>query len=109
MIDVWRRSGAEFALIVATLLAILILPIEQGVGIGIILSLLHGVWTTTRARTVEFERIPGTSIWWPATPWSAAKTCAGRARHRAAGAAFVPQRLRLPTGDQGAAASAARG
>ena len=30
-----------------------------------ILSLLHGVWTTTRARLVEFERIPGTSIWWP--------------------------------------------
>jgi len=29
------------------------------------LSLTHGVWTTTRARLVEFERIPGTSIWWP--------------------------------------------
>jgi len=26
---------------------------------------LHGVWTTTRARVVEFARIPGTSIWWP--------------------------------------------
>jgi MFS superfamily sulfate permease-like transporter len=65
MIDVWRRSGAEFALVVATMLALLVLPIEQGVAIGVILSLLHGVWTTTRARLVEFERIPGTSIWWP--------------------------------------------
>ena len=65
MLDVWRRSGAEFALIVATMLAILVLPIQQGVAIGIILSLTHGVWTTTRARAVEFERIPGTSIWWP--------------------------------------------
>ena len=67
MIDVWRRSRAEFALVVATTLALLVLPIQQGVALGVILSLLHGVWTTTRARLVEFERIPGTSIWWPAS------------------------------------------
>jgi len=67
MVDVWRRSHAEFALVVATMLALLVLPIQQGVAIGVILSLLHGVWTTTRARLVEFERIPGTSIWWPAS------------------------------------------
>jgi MFS superfamily sulfate permease-like transporter len=66
-IDVWRRSFAEFVLIVATAAAILFLPIQQGVAIGIILSLLHGTWTTTRARTVEFARIPGTTIWWPKT------------------------------------------
>jgi SulP family sulfate permease len=65
MQDVWRRSRAEFLLILATALAILTFPIEQGVGVGVLLSLLHGVWTTTRARTVEFERIPGTSVWWP--------------------------------------------
>ena len=29
------------------------------------LSILHGVWTTTRATTVEYERIPGSTIWWP--------------------------------------------
>ena len=67
MIDVWRRSSAEFALVVATMLALLVLPIQQGVALGVILSLLHGVWTTTRAGLVEFERIPGTSIWWPAS------------------------------------------
>lgn len=63
--DVWRRSPAEFLLIVVTALAILALPIEEGVGVGVLLSVLHGVWTTTRAQAVEFERIPGTSIWWP--------------------------------------------
>ena len=47
------------------MLAIVVLPIQQGVGIGIMLSILHGVWTTTRASAIEFERIPGTSIWWP--------------------------------------------
>ena len=77
ILDVWRRSGAEFALIVATMLAILVLPIQQGVGIGIILSLMHGVWTTTRARIVEFERIPGTSIWWPASALERGETVPG--------------------------------
>jgi MFS superfamily sulfate permease-like transporter len=67
MVDVWRRSRGEFALVMATLLALLFLPIQQGVALGVVLSLLHGVWTTTRARVIEFERIPGTSIWWPAT------------------------------------------
>jgi len=76
-LDVWRRSGAEFALIVATMLAILVLPIQQGVATGIILSLMHGVWTTTRARAVEFERIPGTSIWWPASALQRGETVPG--------------------------------
>jgi len=45
-----------------------VLPIEQGVAVGIGLSLLHGIWTTTRARLVIFEHMPGTTIWWPASP-----------------------------------------
>ncbi len=65
MADVWKRSKAEFALIVATVLAIVVLPIQQGVGVGIILSLLHGIWTATRAQTVRLQRIPGTTHWWP--------------------------------------------
>ena len=65
MRDVWRRSRAEFLLILATALAILGLPIEQGASLGVLLSVLHGVWTTTRAKAIELERVPGTSIWWP--------------------------------------------
>lgn len=63
--DVWKRSPAESLLILVTAVAILALPIEQGVFIGVLLSVLHGVWTTTQAQAVEYERIPGTSIWWP--------------------------------------------
>ncbi len=77
ILDVWRRTRAEFSLIVATMLAILVLPIQQGVGVGIILSLMHGVWTTTRARTVAFERIPGTSIWWPVNAGQRGETVPG--------------------------------
>lgn len=62
---VWRESKTEFALIVATALAIVILPIETGVGVGILLSLFYGVWTTTRAQIIALGRIPGTTIWWP--------------------------------------------
>jgi sulfate permease, SulP family len=68
MISICRQSPAEFGLIVATALTIVVLPIEQGVGIGIALSLMHGIWTTTHARVVEFERVPDTSIWWPKGP-----------------------------------------
>ena len=75
--DVWRRSRAEFALVVVTAAAILVLPIQEGVGVGVILSLTHGVWTTTRARLIELERIPGTSIWWPASALQRGETAPG--------------------------------
>jgi SulP family sulfate permease len=68
MISIYRQSFGEFLLVVSTAAAIVILPIEQGVGIGIALSLLHGIWSTTRARVTLCERVPDTSIWWPSNP-----------------------------------------
>ena len=64
---IYRQSLGEFLLILLTAAAIIVLPIEQGVGLGIALSLLHGIWSTTRARVMVFERVPGTSIWWPSS------------------------------------------
>jgi high affinity sulfate transporter 1 len=68
IVKIYRQSRAEFLLIVATAAAIVLLPIEAGVAIGIVLSLLHGIWSTTRARLVVFDRVPGTTIWWPGNP-----------------------------------------
>jgi sulfate permease, SulP family len=68
IVAIYRQSRGEFLLIVLTAAAIIVLPIEQGVGLGIALSLLHGLWSTTRARVLVFERVPGTSIWWPSSP-----------------------------------------
>jgi sulfate permease, SulP family len=68
IVTIYRQSIDEFWLIAATAAAIIVLPIEQGVAVGIALSLLHGIWTTTRARLVEFEHVKGTTIWWPANP-----------------------------------------
>ena len=65
---IYRQSLAEFLLILATAAFIIVLPIQQGAALGIILSLLHGIWSTTRARLATFDRVPGTTIWWPANP-----------------------------------------
>ncbi len=65
---IFRQSLGEFLLIVATAAAIIVLPIEQGVAIGISLSLLHGIWSATRAQLVVYERVPDTTIWWPSSP-----------------------------------------
>src|SRR5258707_1984019 len=67
IITIFHQSLGEFLLIVATAAAIIVLPIEQGVAVGIAFSLLHGIWTTTRARLTEFDRVPGTPLWWPAS------------------------------------------
>ena len=64
IIEVFQRTFEEFILIIVTMIGIIVLPIESGVGIGIVLSLMHGMWTTTRASPIEFEKVPGTSIWW---------------------------------------------
>jgi len=60
-----RRAPGEFVLILVTFIAILLLPVGSGVAIGIVLSLLHGIWSMTRPQLLIFERVPGTSIWWP--------------------------------------------
>ena len=59
------ESPAEFLLLAVTALAIVLMPIATGVGVGIALSLLHGVWTIVQTRAVIFELIPGTTVWWP--------------------------------------------
>ncbi|MGX5800211.1 SulP family inorganic anion transporter [Bradyrhizobium sp. Arg314] len=62
---VYRQAAVEFALILITMIAIVVLPIETGVAIGIGLSLLYGIWGSTRTETIELAQVPGTSVWWP--------------------------------------------
>jgi len=77
IVTIFRQSFAEFLLILATAALIIVLPIQQGAALGIILSLLHGIWSTTRAKLVEFERVPDTTIWWPAHPHIAGERVPG--------------------------------
>jgi MFS superfamily sulfate permease-like transporter len=63
------KTRAEFLLVVVTALLVTILPVQNGVALAIMLSLAHGVFTTTRTRLIEYERLPGASVWWPQS-WS---------------------------------------
>ena len=65
---VLRESWGEFLLIVATMIAIVVLPIQTGVAVGIGLSVMHGLWTITRTHMIELEHVPGTTLWWPPMP-----------------------------------------
>lgn len=72
--EILRRTPAEFALALLTTALIVALPIQTGVAIGIFLSLVHGVFTTTRARPIPFEHVPGATVWWPVTSSCASET-----------------------------------
>jgi SulP family sulfate permease len=77
IVTIFRRAPGEFVLILATLTAIILLPVGTGVATGIVLSLLHGIWSMTRPRLITFERVPGTSIWWPPDPGLKGETLEG--------------------------------
>jgi MFS superfamily sulfate permease-like transporter len=70
-------SPVEFALIVGTMAAIVVLPIESGAAIGIGLSLLYGMWSSVSPRSYRLHRVPGTTVWWPTTPTAGGETLAG--------------------------------
>lgn len=76
-IELARRTPAEFALALVTAVLIVALPIQTGVALGMFLSLVHGVFTITRARLIPFERAPGTTVWWPVTPGAPGEREAG--------------------------------
>ena len=65
---VMRDSPVEALLILATAAALIVLPIEQGVAVGIGLSLLNGLWAGASQRLRPMSHVPGTSIWWPTAP-----------------------------------------
>ncbi len=68
MREIASKTWSEFALVLITMLAVTLLPVQTGVALAIILSLLHGLWTTTHTRLAEYERLPGETVWWPQHP-----------------------------------------
>ena len=75
--NILKHTPAEFALALLTMALIVALPIQTGVAIGIFLSLGHGVYTITRARPIVFDRVPGTTVWWPTSSTHAAEAVPG--------------------------------
>jgi MFS superfamily sulfate permease-like transporter len=64
-VDLFQLTRVEFVLASVTAALIVVLPIQQGVAIGVLLSLIHGVSTLERARLTPFEQVEGGTVWWP--------------------------------------------
>jgi MFS superfamily sulfate permease-like transporter len=65
IVKIARQAPVECLLILLTATAIILLPIQTGVAIGVGLSLVHGVWMAIQTHPVELRKLPGTTIWWP--------------------------------------------
>jgi SulP family sulfate permease len=76
-LDIRRRAPAEFWLALGVTALIIALPIQTGVAIGMFLSLAHGIFTISRAQPIPFERVSGTTVWWPASRESGEATEVG--------------------------------
>jgi MFS superfamily sulfate permease-like transporter len=64
MREIYRKGEWEILVVVGTAALVVFLPIETGVTMSIVLSLLHSVYVIARPDIAELSRIPGTTIWW---------------------------------------------
>ncbi len=65
MIHIARRGGTEILLVLASAALVVALPIQTGMILGVVASLLHGFYIVARPHCVELARAPGTTVWWP--------------------------------------------
>ena len=61
-IHLWHANRLDFWMLLSTFVATLALGIEQGVGFGVILSLLMVIFRTSRPHIASLGRIPNTAI-----------------------------------------------
>lgn len=59
----WHADRSDFWMLLVTFIATLALGIEQGIGIGVILSLAVIIFRTTRPHIAELGRVPGTILY----------------------------------------------
>jgi SulP family sulfate permease len=62
--EIYRKGGWEILVVAGTAALVVFLPIQTGVTLSIVLSLLHSVYVIARPDITELARIPGTTIWW---------------------------------------------
>jgi MFS superfamily sulfate permease-like transporter len=77
MIRIARKADGEILLVAVSAALVVLLPIERGVGLAILLSLLHSVYLMARPVSTSLVRLPGTTIWWPPARGLAGETVAG--------------------------------
>jgi len=64
MRQIYRKSEWEILIVAASAALVVFLPIQTGVTLSIVLSLLHSVYVIARPDISKLARIPGTTIWW---------------------------------------------
>jgi sulfate permease, SulP family len=64
MRHIYRRGGWEILLVLASAALVVFLPIQTGITMSIVLSLLHGMYIIARPHCAMLSRIPGTTVWW---------------------------------------------
>jgi MFS superfamily sulfate permease-like transporter len=65
MVRIARLGGGEIWLVAAGAFLVIVLPIQTGMLLGIVLSLVHGIYVVARPPSTELVHVPGTTIWWP--------------------------------------------
>ena len=65
MIRIARRGGTEILAVLASTLLVVVLPIQTGMILGIVFSLLHGFYIVARPHCIELLRQRDTTVWWP--------------------------------------------
>jgi SulP family sulfate permease len=62
-LHLWRADRSDFWMLVITFIGTLSLGIEQGIGVGVILSLAMIIFETTRPHIAQLGKIPGTHFY----------------------------------------------
>ena len=62
-VHLWHSNRTDFAMLIVTFAATLLLGIEQGIGVGVILSLALVIFRTTRPHVAVLGRVPGTNFY----------------------------------------------
>ena len=59
-VHLWHANRTDFFMLIVTFLATLSLGIEQGIGVGVVLSLVMVIFRTTRPHIAVLGKVPGT-------------------------------------------------
>jgi MFS superfamily sulfate permease-like transporter len=64
MRQIYRKGEREILIVAGSAALVVLLPIETGVTMSIVLSLLHSIYIIARPDCAELARVPGTTVWW---------------------------------------------
>jgi MFS superfamily sulfate permease-like transporter len=62
--QVARQGGWEILLVLASAALVVALPIQVGMTLSIVLSMLHSITMIVRPKCAVLARVPGTTVWW---------------------------------------------